>query len=407
MHVLRHHGKIAQAAQALLSAPSETAPMLEPEECWVEQRILSRKLLDIGDPRSAYLVVRDAAEPVKENSRVERLFMAGWIALQFLKDPAAARGHFAQIQDVSIHPTSLARSHYWLGRTAGALDQPAKARAGYEAAARSPAAYYGQLAQARLGLGALVLAPPPPLPDAGGERPELVRALDILYALNEGSLAISFLAAVGEDLDDVSMLTALGHLAEQREDARGMLHLGKAALARGLPLEYYAFPTVGVPRYTPIGPRIDAALLFAMIRQESRFNPSGLSAAHAMGLMQVTPTACRDACKRFGCRYDGNRLKNDSPYNLQVGAAEVGSLLQEYGGNHLLAFAAYNAGRGRVQEWIKTFGDPRDPKVDSVDWVERIPIMETRNYVQRVMEGMQVYRARLGINASLTDNTRP
>jgi len=147
MHVLRHHGKIAQAAQALLSAPSETAPMLEPEECWVEQRILSRKLLDIGDPRSAYLVVRDAAEPVKENSRVERLFMAGWIALQFIKDPAAARGHFAQIQDVSIHPTSLARSYYWLGRTAEALDQTANARPEYEAAARSPAAYMPLIAR--------------------------------------------------------------------------------------------------------------------------------------------------------------------------------------------------------------------------------------------------------------------
>ena len=406
VNALRHQGKIAEAAQALLSGAFDTQGNLDPEEWWVERRILSRKLLDIGDVRSAYRVVRDAAEPVKENSRVERCFTAGWIALQYLHDPVAAAGHFAQIQDVSIHPTSLARSHYWLGRTAEALDQPATARAEYEAAAQSPAAYYGQLAHARLGSGGLVLARPAPLPDVGEDRPEPVRALDILYALNERSLAISFMVAAGEELDDLSMLTALGDLAEQRRDPRGMLHLGKAALARGLPLEYYAFPTVGVPPYTPIGPRIDAALLFAIIRQGSRFNPAAVSAAHARGLMQVTPTAGRNACKRFGCRYDDGRLKNDSSYNLQVGAAELGGLLEDYGGNHILAFAAYNAGRGRVQKWIRKFGDPRDPKVNPVDWVERIPIMETRNYVQRVMENMQVYGARLGMNAPLPEKFR-
>jgi peptidoglycan lytic transglycosylase len=402
VHVLRHQDKIAEAAQVLLSARFDEGQFLDPEECWVARRMLSRKLLDIGDVRSAYLIVRDAAEPVKENSRVERLFMAGWIALRYLNDAAAAAGHFARISDESTHPTSLARSHYWLGRTAEALHQPGAARAHYETAARSSAAYYGQLARARLGLNALALGPTPVSRAARGERTELMRALDILYAVNERPLTISFMADLGNKVRDVGMLVDLGNLAEQRQDARGMLQLGKAAVARGLPLEYHAFPTVGVPQYSAIGPRIDSALLFAIIRQESAFNPADLSAANAMGLMQVTPAAGRDTCKRFGCKYDVRRLKNDSPYNLQVGAAELGGLLEEYGGNHILAFAAYNAGRGRVQEWIKAFGDPRDEKIDPIDWVERIPFMETRNYVQRVMENMHVYRARLGTKGRLT-----
>ena len=295
VHVLRHADKIAEAAQVMLSAPRELAQIHDPEEWWVERRVMSRKLLDVGDARSAYLVVAEAAEPTKENSRVERHFMAGWIALRFLDDPATAATHFARIQDVSSHPTSQARSHYWLGRVAEASHRPDEARAEYEAAAGASAAYYGQLARARLGLGTLALAAPPATPDkrAEAERLELVRALEILYALNERSLAISLMAGLGDTLDDVGTLSALGELAEQHQDARGMLHLGKAALARGLPLDHYAFPTVGVPRYSPIGPGIDNAMLFAIIRQESAFNPADWSHAQAMGLMQVTPAAGR------------------------------------------------------------------------------------------------------------------
>ena len=263
----------------MLSAHSDLAQIHDPEEWWVERRIMSRKLLDLGDARSAYLVVADAAEPTKENSRVERHFMAGWIALRFLDDPATAATHFARIQDVSSHPTSQARSHYWLGRVADASHRPDQARAEYQAAASASAAYYGQLARARLGLGALALAAPPATPDkrAEAERLEHVRALEILYALNERSLAIALMAGLGDTLDDVGTLSALGELAEQHQDARGMLHLGKAARARGLPLDYYAFPTVGVPRYSPIGPGIDNAMLFAIIRQESAFNPADWS----------------------------------------------------------------------------------------------------------------------------------
>jgi len=402
-HILRHDGKIAEAAQVMLSAPRELTQIHDSEGWWVERRVLARNLLDIDDARSAYLVVRDAAEPIKENSRVERHFMAGWIALRFLNDPATAAAHFARIQDASSHPTSLARAHYWLGRTAEAARWPDQARTEYQLAARSSAAYYGQLARARLGLRTLALTAPDKR--AGVERLELVRAVEILYALEERSLVIPLMADVGDKLDDVGALSALGELAERYQDARGMLQLGKAALARGLPLDYYAFPTVGVPRYSPVAPAIDSALLFAIIRQESAFNPADLSSANAMGLMQVTPIAARDTCKRFSCTYDVKRLKNDMPYNLQVGAAEFAGLMQDYRGNYILAVAAYNAGRGRVREWIERFGDPRDPKVDPVDWVERIPFMETRNYVQRVMENLQVYRTLFGGNAPLTIDT--
>jgi soluble lytic murein transglycosylase len=404
LQVLRRAEKIAEAGQLMMTAPRDATQVYDAEEWWVERRILARKLLDIGDPRTAYHVVRDGAEPVKENSRVERQFMSGWIALRFLNDPATAAKHFARIQDLSIHPTSLGRSHYWLGRAAEAANKPNEAHAEYRAAASSSAAYYGQMARARLGMDALALSPPPITPDkrASAERLELVRALHILYALNERNLVIPLMGDLGDKLNDAGILAALGELAESYRDPRGMLHLGKAALARGLPLDYYAFPTVGVPDYTPIGPQIDSAILFAIIRQESMFNPADYSAAQAMGLMQVTPVAAKDTCKRYACTYDVKRLKNDMPYNLQIGAAEIAGVIQDYRGNLIMAFAGYNAGRGRVKEWVERYGDPRDPRVDPIDWVERIPFQETRNYVQRVMENYQVYRTLFANGAKLT-----
>ena len=119
--------------------------------------------------------------------------------------------------------------------------------------------------------------------------------------------------------------------------------------------------------------------------------------------MQVTPEAGRDTAKRFGVAYDWNWLVSDPVYNTQMGAAEVAALLQEYRGSYIMAFAGYNAGRGRVQQWVAQHGDPRDPEVDAVDWVERIPFAETRNYVQRVMENLQVYCARFGARTATVE----
>jgi soluble lytic murein transglycosylase len=112
--------------------------------------------------------------------------------------------------------------------------------------------------------------------------------------------------------------------------------------------------------------------------------------------MQVTPEAGRDTAKRFGVEYDWDKLVSDPVYNTQMGAAELSALLQEYKGSHIMTFAGYNAGRGRVRDWVKAYGDPRNSNIDAVDWVERIPFAETRNYVQRVMENLGVYRVRFG-----------
>jgi len=196
----------------------------------------------------------------------------------------------------------------------------------------------------------------------------------------------------------VTQRSSLGSasLPARFHDAQAMLLVGKTALARGFPMELYAFPDVGVPDYTPIGSPLDRCMVYAIVRTESGFDQRDMSSAKAVGLMQVTPVAGRDTAKRFGVSYDWKRLVSDPVYNTQMGAAEASALLKDYRGSFVLTFAGYNAGRGRVEQWVAQHGDPRNPKIDAVDWVERIPFAETRNYVQRVMENLMVYRGRFG-----------
>jgi len=363
-----------------------------------------RKLLDLGDAKKAYRVARDAAVPAKENYRVDQQFTAGWIALRFLNDPATALTHFAKISQGSSNPVALARSGYWQGRAAEALGRKDEARVHFEAAARYSTAYYGQIARARLGHKDIVLHPAPQAaPERRDElgRLEVVRAIELLYALDERDLIAGSLADLGERSSDVAALAALAEVAAQHNDGRAMALLGKAALGRGFPLEHYAFPTVGIPEYRPIGPAVEPAVVYAIVRQESTFNAKTVSSARAMGLMQVTPAAARYVTGKFHAPYDEKRLLSDQSYNVQLGAAELAGLLADYRGSYILAFVGYNAGPGRVKEWIAKHGDPRDPKVDPIDWVERIPISETRNYVERVLENLQVYRVRFGGGSKL------
>jgi len=404
IQLLRRGEKTAEAVHLIASIPQDHGQPLDPDQWWVERRLVLRKLLDSGDAKTAYRIAREAALPSKENYRAEQQFTAGWVALRYLHDPAAALAHFAKIGAGSHNPIALARAGYWQGRAAEALGRKDDARAHYEAAARYSTAYYGQIARARLGHHEIVVRPPPEPPlerrDALA-RLEVGRAIELLYAIEQPDLVAGALADLGERATDALALAALGEVAARHQDSRSMTLLGKAALARGLPLEHYAFPTIGIPEYRPIGPPVEPAVVYAIARQESTFNPRTVSSARAMGLMQVTPSAGRYVAQKFKAPFDEKRLLSDQTYNVQLGAAELGDLIAEYRGSYILTFAGYNAGRGRVKEWIAKHGDPRDPKVDPIDWVEQIPFSETRNYVQRVLENLQVYRVRFGGNSKL------
>ncbi|MEP9370209.1 transglycosylase SLT domain-containing protein [Xanthobacter sp. VNH20] len=411
----RRAQKPAEAAQALLSAPDTRAAVGDADEWWIERRLVSRELLDDGDFKTAYRVAARGATPTSDNYRAEEEFTAGWIALRFLKDPRTAAQHFARMESEQKHPITLARAAYWQGRAAEAMGDTGTARARYESAARFSTTYYGQMSRARLGLPPVALRrQPEPSAQARAtfDRIEPVRAIRLLYAIGERDIPLTIYYDLAWRMEDSTHLAMVAELAQANNDTRGVLVVGKEGSAEGHPLDAASFPTFGLPSYTSIGNPVDKAVIYAVARQESQFNPRTLSSAKAMGYMQVTPAAGREVSKQTGAPYNEARLMTDQSYNVQFGAAELGELVSNYGGNYVLVFAAYNAGRGSVRKWIERYGDPRDPDVDVVDWVECIPFSETRNYVQRVMENYQVYKVRFGgaskfqLEADLRGTTR-
>ena len=403
LHWLLAHDDVAAAVKLLAEISGDDLQRQDTDEWWRELRTLARRLLDLNDPKTAYRVVREAARPANPYYRAEFHFMPGWIALRFLSDPITALQHFGKIDEGSSDPIVLARAAYWRGRAFEAIGEFDKMRAQYETAARYPTAYYGQLARARLGVNEISVRPLPPQAGLEGSTTDLRRALDMLYAIGELDLALTFVSDLADSNSDIVALREIGELTSRHKDAQAMLVLGKTALARGLAMERYAFPEIGVPSYSPIAPPIDQCMVYSIVRTESAFDQRDTSPANAVGLMQVTPEAGRDTAQRFGVTYDWKRLVSDPVYNTQMGVAEVSALFKEYTGSYIMTFAGYNAGRGRVRQWVAQHGDPRNPKIDAVDWVERISLAETRNYVQRVMENLQVYAARFGASVATVE----
>lgn len=399
----RRNDDHAAAARTLSSAPKDPDLLVDTDEWWVERRLVTRGLLDKGDARTAYKVAREAVTPDDEHKRADQLFTSGWIALRFLNDPKTALQYFAKVPENQVHPATISRGYYWQGRAWETLGSTANARQQYEQASYFGTAYYGQLAAARLGQPT-VKVPAAPTANAAQRaafaRDEGVMIFKLLQKLDKSSLQLALAYDLAERLPDAAQLGMLAELARADGDARTMTTVGKIALNRGFPLAAEAFPTIGIPSYRPITTEVDRALVFAIARQESMFNPAARSGAGATGLMQVMPATGRTIASRTGVSLNPAQLSNPS-VNVQFGAAELRSLLDNYQNNYILTFAGYNAGRGNVAKWIAAYGDPRDPSVDPIDWVERIPFSETRNYVQRVMENAQIYKARFGSRNTL------
>ena len=387
----RRSDRALDAAKLLVGIPRDPALLGDGDGWWTERRALARKLLDEGQTGEAYEVA--AHHGAEDNAeRIDAEWHAGFIALRFRKDPQTALAHFKTAGEIAEAPISLARAAYWEGRAAEALGRKEEAEAALRRAAEHPVVYYGQLARARLGLSGTPLreAPSVCLADIPGHA-----AIRTLYRIGEPQLAAQMLIEMGRQLQSTPALEAVAGIAQKQGDTRTLLAIGKNASQRGFPLDRAAFPTGGVPDFELAGDPVERAVVHAIARQESAFDPTAISPVGARGLMQMMPATARETARRAELPFDLLRLGSDPSYSAKMGAVHLNSLLSEWRGSYILTFAAYNAGSGNVRRWIAAYGDPRKPGVNPVDWVERIPFTETRNYVQRVMENVLVYRERL------------
>ena len=402
----RRNNDAAGAAKMIEKLTRDPAILADGDEWWTERRLIARKLLDAGDSEAAYKVAagHGAASPAM---KVEAEFHAGWIALRFLKDAKRAEPHFEAARAAALMPMSRSRADYWLGRAARQDGDMLKARAMFEKAAQHSAFFYGQLARSELGLAEVPAHPPGLSPEERQiiAQDSALRAINLLLDIGERDLAIQMTSDMAQSSGNLLQLHALGLIFADRQDTRAQLLLGKLALQRGVPLKYHAFPTAGIPDFQHLNAPVETPIVHAIARQESAFNPRAVSHAGAMGLMQLMPATARVTASRAKTSYDAGRLLSDPAYNAQIGAAHLSELVESWRGSYILTFASYNAGGGNVKKWIEAYGDPRQASVDPIDWIERIPFTETRNYVQRIMENLQVYRARFAPGTPLRIET--
>lgn len=385
------------AAKALISvAPVDGAA--NGDEWWVERRIVSRDLVEKGEAKLAYEVAAGHRGGEPETLQ-EAYFHAGWFALRFMNDPARAIPHFEKLQGVSSKPISRARAAYWLGRAEEAAGRIEAARRHYGIAAADEIAFYGQLARVKLGapdLGLPELPEPTETDRKAFAENDLARALVLLIEAGYESETALIYPELARQLPSAGQIRLLSEFVERRGKHRLVLQIGKIAADRGLGVEKLAFPLESIPESARKLESVETAMVYAIARQESAFDPGAVSKAGARGLLQLMPATANATARKIGVgRVTPTSLTTDPGLNAKLGAAHLRELVDTFGGSYILTFAAYNAGPGKAREWVRRFGDPRDPKVDPIDWIELIPYGETRNYVQRVTENLQVYRTRL------------
>ncbi len=375
----------------------EAAPSVR-DALSAEARLYAPRALRGGQQTLAYNLAANHGLSSGENF-ADAEWLAGWIALRFLKDPAKASRHFANLDSKVSTPVSKARALYWRGQAAYALNQPAEADAAMLQAAAYPFTYYGQLAALKRNPEAMMTlvneTPVTPETRAAFEKLDLVRALRLVAQSGDRASFELISFYLDDQLSTPAEHEMLAELARNYANARVAVRSAKAGIRRNIVAQEAAFPMITLPETARGADRPEPALVFSIARQESEFDPQAMSPVGARGLMQLMPATARSTANRNGMTYSVAALTSDPNYNLTLGSAYLQELINQFSGSYVLAIASYNAGPGRANQWIGDWGDPRSGTIDVVDWVELIPISETRNYVQRVMENLQVYRYRL------------
>jgi soluble lytic murein transglycosylase len=383
------------AAMEILHHQPSLDKIENPEGWWQERHIIIRRLLEQRSYQSAWLLAKDHGQKDGQ-PYAEGEWLAGWLALRFLNKPTVALQRFEALHTKVKTPMSKSRAAYWAGRAADAMKAPAIAEQWYREAAKFQTVFYGQLAGYELGLAqALPNAAPPTLSAQDStvfNADEMVQAARLFHDAGMRKDSSRFLQAFVNRDKTPKVYRFAAEMAAHMEQYADAIRIAKEATTEGMFLTAQSYPVI-TEKLKNIN--TEWALVHALIRQESMFDAQAQSPAGALGLMQLMPGTAKETSTKLGIGYSKASLTTQPNYNIRLGSAYIDQMLNRFDGAYPLAIAAYNAGPGRVDGWVKDYGDPRSGNVDLIDWIEMIPIYETRNYVQRVMEGVYVYRLRL------------
>ena len=384
-------------AREMMLARSNSQDGLGRPEYWSWRRAsLARDVMREGDFAQAYqLAAPHFLSPEHDASDYAELeWLAGYNALKS-GNAARALTHFEAMRSVVDSPISSGRAGYWIGRAHEALGNTEAARSAYAHGAEFQSSFYGQLAAERGGFpqdeGFLGREQFGDWRQASFANSSVFHAALLLHQAGEGDLAERFMTHLTESLSRAEA-GALAQFALELREPHYAVMIAKRAALDGHEIMPAYFPVTDLAS-ADLG--FDPAFVLSIARRESEFNPTVISPAGARGLMQVMPRTAQSEARRQGIAYEEQRLLSDPAYNARLGAGYLQYLSEDFGTNPVLLAVAYNAGPSRATSWIERFGDPRDPSVDIVDWIEAVPFTETRNYIMRVTESLQIYEARL------------
>jgi soluble lytic murein transglycosylase len=370
---------------------------------WLEKRIYVRWLIEEKRYQEAYNL--SINHGISSGARfAEAEFTAGWLALTKLKNPLAAKKHFKTLNDGVSTSVSSSRALYWLGRTSEELKDE-DARKFFMESSNFTNTFYGQLSLSKINRAGVKLILPPEKDTKNLEKSfsedSRIKAMNLLGELGEEELYTSFSFHMDDQYNDERLLTLLSQLSVKYDYMRPSIRAAKQASRFKKMLTVSGYPLINEIEMLP--KKFDIPFVYAIARQESEFEYNVVSTAKAYGMMQMIDSTARETAKKHNINYSKSKLIADRDYSAKLGALHLNDLLERFDGSYILAASAYNAGAHRASQWIQKYGDPRLNEVDTIDWIESIPFSETRNYVQRVMENLQIYRARRNNNQFINE----
>lgn len=367
-----------------------------PKKWWREVNYHTRKQLSYKNYKLATKILEQYNLSSKDYLS-EAQWLAGWLSLTFNKDPKSAYKYFSKMFLEVKTPISKARASYWAGKASEELGNREDLKIWYERAAAFPATFYGQLALKKLNRE--LFLPSQSIEFNQNEfkkfkENELVRALILLLQVENRKLSRIFAMHLVTQAKNTKDILMLSKILNDFNQVSFSIFVGKKAIYNNIYIPSLNFPVPDTELMNLINKNTEIPLpvTLAITRQESAFDIKAKSRAGARGLMQLMPRTARITAKKNNYKYKRIYLTSRPAYNVKIGSFYFKEMLNKFNGSYVLALAAYNAGPSRVNRWLKVYGDPRKNEIDPVTWMELIPISETRNYVQRVIEGIYMYR---------------